>query len=183
MTSHMVAKKRRYFVFAIFHRTSPDVPRSGGNRRAKKGDPASRTVADIIRRVEEDNAKADVFKELARRAKQQALIAALADLPTQPLLRLGQPAVVFTILGGRGLIERVDKMFQSDLCEFCEDDPQRDTSVRVVGTEEQTECCDRPQCYHAALRWVNDQDPNGDRDIIVELAPHHAPSIVEPVVA
>jgi hypothetical protein len=176
VSTTIVAKKRRFAVIAILFHRPRAVEKSHGNRRAKKGDPASRNVADIIRRVEEDNAKAATFKELAR-------IAALSDLPTQPLLRLGQPAVVFSILGGRGLVERVDRLFQPDLCVWCEDEPQGDTTVRIVGTEEQTECCDQPQCYYAALRWVNDQDPTSDRDLIVELAPHHAPSIVEPAVA
>lgn len=138
--------------------TMTKIPASRGNRRAKKGDPASRRVADIIARVDAENA-----------AK------ALADADTEIIA--GMPGL-FAALDGHGISVTRDPDFVSQDCKWCDTEPPRQTCVRVHGQPkgddlhnplELEETC--TVCAPTAIRQARiEQDPESDHDIRVEVA-------------
>ncbi|MFD2421607.1 hypothetical protein [Amycolatopsis pigmentata] len=147
-------------------RPRPDVP-----RHAHRVGPDRVTVAMLRARVDSEHAAETT--RIIRLPKPRA------SERTAPLLRCGDAATVFEILGGRGLDEREITDHSPQDCEWCETEAPahrliQPTSVRITGDNAHTECCITPECFHAALAWVHHQDETSDTDIVVEIARRQA---------
>lgn len=142
-------------------RRAGEIAKSYGQHAAKTGDPASRTVAQLVREHDDETRRRETAAEQTQ--------------PLHPvyLSRCGDPEVVHAILGARGIVERVVEDFAPERCEWCEYVPVGLTCVRMSirhADAAGAECCGKPECFHAALRWVDRQEPSGDFDVLVEIA-------------